>query len=46
MPTHVKLANAKAERFYHIKRELEEQWGYEPSNPEVVGYLMTQYNSR
>jgi hypothetical protein len=46
MPTHVKLANTKAERFRHIKYELAEQWGYEPSNPEVIGYLMTQYYSR
>lgn len=40
MPVHIKLHGSKAERFEAIKAELAEAFGYEPSNPEVVGILM------
>lgn len=40
MAVHIKLYSSKAERFKEIKREVTEQLGYEPSNPEVVGILM------
>lgn len=40
MTVHIKLYGSKADRFTDIKQELEEQLGYEPSNPEVVGILM------
>lgn len=40
MTVHIKLYGSKAERFESIKRELTEELGYDPSNPEVVGFLM------
>lgn len=43
MTSHIKLYGSKAERFEAIKRELTQQLGYEPSNPEVVGILMSSY---
>lgn len=40
MTVHIKLYGDKADRFEEIKKELTEEFGYEPSNPEVVGILM------
>lgn len=40
----VTLYGAKAERFREIKEELTEERGYEPTNPEVVGFLMGEVN--
>lgn len=40
MPVHIKLYGSKGERFEAIKRDLTGRLGYEPSNPEVVGFLM------
>lgn len=36
----VTLYGGKAERFREIKNALEEELGYEPTNPEVVGHMM------
>lgn len=44
MTTHVKLYGEKADRFEAIKAEMSENQGYEPTNPEVVGFLMATYN--
>lgn len=43
MPTHIKLYSEKRERFEEIKRDLTEQLGFEPTNPEVVGFLVAEY---
>lgn len=43
MPTHIKLYSDKQDRFEEIKRDLTEELGYEPTNPEVVGFLMAKY---
>lgn len=40
MTVHIKLYGSKADRFREIKEYLTEELGYEPSNPEVVGYMM------
>lgn len=40
---HVTLCGGRARRFREIKDELEEQLGYEPSNPEIVGRLMEKW---
>lgn len=40
MTVHIKLYSSKADRFEDIKAELTDELGYEPSNPEVVGFLM------
>lgn len=40
MTVHIKLYGEKGERFEEIKDDLTEHLGYEPSNPEVVGFLM------
>lgn len=45
MPSHIKLYGSKADRFEAIKGDLTESLGYEPSNPEVVGILMSQFGS-
>lgn len=44
MTSHIKLYGTKGERFEQIKAELQEELGYEPSNPEVVGLLMARYD--
>jgi hypothetical protein len=38
------LYGDKAELFREIQDDLEERWGYEPSNAETVAYLMRQRN--
>lgn len=43
MPSHIKLYSEKQERFEEIKRDLTEELGYEPTNPEVIGFLMARY---
>lgn len=43
MPTHIKLYSEKRDRFEEIKLDLAEELGYEPTNPEVVGFLMAKY---
>ncbi|MHC3438681.1 hypothetical protein ACYJ1Y_11430 [Natrialbaceae archaeon A-gly3] len=45
MTTHIKLYGSKSDRFEDIKTAMEEQLGYEPSNPEVVGLMMAAYES-
>lgn len=45
MTVHIKLYGEKAELFSEIKQELTEEFGYEPTNPEVVGVLMGNYSS-
>ena len=45
MTSHIKLYGSKSDRFEEIKRTMEEQLGYEPSNPEVVGLIMATYES-
>ena len=43
MPTqkeHITLSGGKARRFREIKDRLEAEFGYEPSNPDVVAELM------
>lgn len=39
----IKLHGEKAQRFREIKRDLTAQLGYEPSNAETVGLLMSEY---
>lgn len=43
MPINIKLYGTKAERFETIKADLDEELGYVPSNPEVMGILMAAY---
>lgn len=43
MTSHIKLYGAKGDRFEQIKKEVTKQYGYEPSNPELVGMLMAHY---
>jgi hypothetical protein len=38
----ITLTGEKSQRFQELRDELEEQLGYRPSRPEVVGYLMGQ----
>lgn len=45
MTTHIKLYGGKAELFEDIKEDLTEELGYEPTNPEVLGALMANYNT-
>lgn len=45
MTSHIKLYGSKSERFESIKADLTGRLGYEPSNPEIVGYLMAGYNT-
>jgi hypothetical protein len=45
MTTHIKLYGGKGEQFREIKDELAHQFGYEPTNPEVVGLMMAGYPS-
>ncbi|WP_299331829.1 hypothetical protein [Haloplanus sp.] len=44
MTVHIKLYGEKGERFEEIKRDLTDHLGYEPSNPEVVGFLMGDFD--
>lgn len=44
MTSHIKLYGGKQERFEEIKASLSEQLGYEPSNPEVIGFLMANHD--
>jgi hypothetical protein len=46
MPTHIKLYSEKQNRFEEIKRHLADELGYEPTNPEVIGFLMAQYQGQ
>lgn len=46
MVTHIKLYGEKGNRFEEIKEEFSNQFGYKPSNPEVVGYLMATYDPK
>jgi len=45
MTSHIKLYGGKSNRFQEIKEDLEENLGYEPSNPEVIGLLMADWRS-
>lgn len=40
MVVHIKLYSGKRERFEEIKEQVAEDFGYEPTNPEVIGVLM------
>lgn len=42
MTVHIKLYGGKGQRFEEIKETLEREFGYEPSNSEVIGILMAQ----
>lgn len=44
MPIDITLSGTKAERFGQVKEKLIEEFGYELSNPEVVGILMATYD--
>lgn len=44
MVVHVKLHGEKEDRFEEIKEALAEELGFEPSNPEVLGFLMGRIN--
>lgn len=44
MTSHIKLYGSKSERFEAIKAELTEELGYEPTNPEVIGLIMAEYD--
>lgn len=46
MTAHIKLYGPKGERFEEIKSLLTREFGYEPSNPEVIGFLMSVYPAR
>lgn len=46
MPTHIKLYSEKRDRFEEIKRDLTEELGYEPTNPEVIGFIMARYGEQ
>lgn len=43
MTVHIKLYGEKGERFEEIKASMTNEWGYEPTNPEVIGRLMASY---
>ena len=43
MTVHIKLYGGKADRFQEVKTSLTEEFGYKPSNPEVIGMLLAQY---
>ncbi len=45
MTSHIKLYGSKSSRFEEIKTSMEQQLGYEPSNPEVVGLIMAAYET-
>lgn len=45
MTSHIKLYGSKSDRFEEIKAKMEQQLGYEPSNPEVVGLIMAAYET-
>lgn len=45
MTSHIKLYGSKSNRFEEIKTSMQQQLGYEPSNPEVVGLIMSTYET-
>ncbi|MCL7419041.1 MAG: hypothetical protein M8354_14575, partial [Halalkalicoccus sp.] len=45
MTSHIKLYGSKGDLFEELKERLTNDLGYEPSNPEVVGLLMSGYDS-
>lgn len=45
MTVHITLSGSRAERFLQFKAELGRQLGYQPSNPEAVGFLMASIDS-
>lgn len=44
MTVHIKLYGDKGERFEEIKAEMANEWGFEPTNPEVIGVMMAEYS--
>lgn len=44
MTVHIKLYGDKGKRFEEIKTSMKNEWGYEPTNPEVIGHLMATYD--
>lgn len=44
MTVHIKLYGDKGKRFEEIKTAMTNEWGYEPTNPEVIGHLMAAYD--
>ena len=45
MTVHIKLHGEKADRFEEIKRTVASELGYEPSNPETLGIIMSQVDT-
>lgn len=43
MRTQIALHGEKAQLFEEIHDELEEELGYRPSRPEVIGHLMSEW---
>lgn len=41
---HLKLYGGQARRFRKLRDELEEELGYEPTNPRVLGHLLEHYD--
>lgn len=46
MTSHIKLYGGKGKRFEAIKEDLTNVLGYEPSNPEVIGFLLARYPNK
>ncbi len=44
MTSHIKLYGSKSNRFEELKGDIAGILGYEPSNPEIVGLLMANYD--
>jgi len=43
MAERIKLHGERAERFRKLKRSLSKELGYEPSNAEAVGLIMSEF---
>lgn len=44
MTVHIKLHGTKSDRFQSIKADLTALMGYEPTNPEALGWMMAEYD--
>jgi hypothetical protein len=42
---HITLSGGRAERFREIREDFENDLGYEPSKPEVIGRLFELYSA-
>jgi len=45
MEVHVTLRSDKADQFDRIKEDLEDRLGHEPTNADLVAFLMAEYES-